>query len=379
MTDDAGQTFVAPPTLPPHGAAAGAAAHRDTDLVSAIGRELSEPLEQAHGIVQAFIRTGKISRPQLQQLSGALDAARTVAQQSQQLALLPAVPPQPAGQQLRLDILVSQALARHLPAMQRLQMQLQQQEVEPVWVALSADLLAMLLDAAIGWCTQRDHHLAVSLDPSGDPGITLLRLRLRPPAPAAPLSASQAQPERLAWHLLEALARRIGAGLQRQTVGPETVLSLGFQKLAQDAATPHVGDPFTVQDSLLASEAAVLMRQNVLLITRDADLQAEVERICETLGLALEWVATGAAAERQAAQSRPDLVLLDARNEDAGAARLQQRLLAQEPDFPWIEIAQDASSAALSRWIRDDGLTLHNLRNQLAGTLLYGLSRARPR
>lgn len=373
MTDDAGQP---PSTLPPHGAATGAAAHRDSELVSAIGRELSEPLEQAHGIVQAFIRTGKISRPQLQQLSGALHAARTVAQQSQQLALLTAVPPHAATQHLRLDILVSQALARHLPAMQRLQVQLQQQEVEPVWVAMSADLLAMLLDAAIGWCTQRDHHLAVSLDPSGDPGITLLRLRLRAPDLG---SSSPPPPERLAWHLLEALARRVGTRLQRQTAGSETVLSLGFQKLPQEERIRHGGDPFTVQDSLLTSEVAPLMRQNVLLITRDAGLQGEVEHICETLGLALQWVATGAAAERQAAQSRPDLVLLDARNEDAGSGRLQQQLLAQQPDFPWIAIAQDASSAALSQWIRDDGLTLHNLRNQLAGTLLYGLSKAKSR
>lgn len=349
----------------------------DAGVIGAIGMELAPPLEQAVGLVQDLIRSGKIGRAQVQQLAAALDEARAVAVQSQQLAQLVAHPParlQPEA--LRADILVSQALARQMPTLQRQRVQLAPQHAMPAWVHMDPERLPRLIDAAVAWCCRADHHLTVTLEPSGDLSVVLLRLRLQPreadTAPPAP-------PPQVSWYLLDALARQQGVRLHRQQQGMETVLTLGLSRSPDAPADPVPGDLLTSHDSLLTSSAAPLLHQRVLLVSRHDDVRAEVEHVCASLGAAVDWVATGAAAERQFAQVLPDLVLVDARNADAALARLQQRALAATPELPWIEIAQDASSASLTQWIREDGLTLHNLRTQLAATLLHGLSRTRQR
>ncbi|KQP38130.1 hypothetical protein [Pseudorhodoferax sp. Leaf274] len=345
-------------------------------LAGAVGDALGPPMEQAHGIVQEFLRSGKISRAQLQRLRAAVEDGLQVAQQSLQLAALDEQPRAAVGAPQRLDIFVSQALARQMPGLQHHRVQVRQQTSLPVWVGTDAELLQRLVDTAIAWCMRPDHRLAVSLEPSGDMGIALLRLRLSPD------STAQTGPDtrqRLTWHLLQALARAAGARLARQSQGDDTVLTLGLQQLHAVAADPLPGDLLTSQDALVGSAAVPLQHQRVLLITRHEAVRQEVEHVCESLGAQVDWVATGSAAQRQFAQTRADIVLVDARNIDAAARRLQSNLLTDAPDIPWIEIAQDAASISLTAWMREDSLTLHNLRSQLASTLLYGLSRSHAR
>ncbi len=377
MIDDAEPDPARPSTPPTASTAAAGPRRAEAGLLGAIGQELTPSLDQAHGIVQDFVRSGRIGRSQVQRLAAALDEARAVAQQIQQLGQLGAhAHPRPLPTALRADILVSQSLARQMPKLQRQRVQLAPQHATPAWVHMDRDLLPRLIDAAIGWCCRPDHRLTVTLEPSGDLNVLLLRLRLQPgsadAAPAEPTS-------QLSWHLLEALSRQQGVRLQQQQHGADTVLTLGLSKSTIAAPDPPPGDLLTSRDSLLTSDGAPLLHQRVLLVTRHEEVRTEVEHVCASLGAAVDWVATGAAAERQFAQVLPDLVLIDARNADAALARLQQRAMTAAQELPWIEIAQDASSASLTQWIRDDGLTLHNLRTQLAATLLHGLSRARPR
>lgn len=377
MIDDAEPHPASPGTPPTPLTAAAGLQRADAGLLDAIGHDLTPSLEQAHGIVQDFVRSGRIGRSQVQLLAAALDEARTVALQIQQLGQLSAHPQaRPLPTALRADILVSQSLARQMPKLQRQRVQLAPQHATPAWVHMDRELLPRLIDAAIGWCCRPDHRLTVTLEPSGDLHVVLLRLRLQPGR------ADTSQPEptaQLSWHLLEALARQQGVRLQQQQHGADTVLTLGLSKSTNAAPDPLPGDLLTSHDSLLTSDGAPLLHQRVLLVTRHEEVRAEVEHVCASLGAAVDWVATGAAAERQFAQVLPDLVLIDARNADAALVRLQQRAMAATQELPWIEIAQDASSASLTQWIREDGLTLHNLRTQLAATLLHGLSRVRPR
>jgi CheY-like chemotaxis protein len=368
-TDDSG-------TPPSPRLAAGSAVHAGADLAGAIGDALGPPMEQAHAIVQEFLRSGRISRAQLLALGAAVEDGLQVAQQSRQLALLDSPPRTAMGTPQRLDILVSQALARQMPSLQQHRITVRQQTSMPVWVAIEPALLQGLIDAAIACCMRPDHRLAVSIDASGDTGLALLRLRLHAD------DAAQAGPDArqgLSWHLLDGLARTAGARLTRQAQGREAVLTLGLQQIHDVAADPLPGDLLTSQDSLVGSATVPLQHQRVLLITRHDVVRQEVEHVCESLGALVDWVATGTAAQRQFAQTRADLVLVDARNIDAATQRLHQELQAAHPEIPWIEIAQDAASVSLTQWMREDSLTLHNLRSQLASTLLYGLSRVNAR
>ncbi|HVR50271.1 MAG TPA: hypothetical protein VMS38_11060 [Pseudorhodoferax sp.] len=375
MTHDVGPIPSTPGVAPSSQPRRGTSARAAGSLATAIGGALGPPLDLAHGIVQDFMRSGKITRVALQQLGAALDDARAVAQQTRTLADLEsaALPADHAPQ--RLDILVAQALARHMPQLRRHRVQLQQPAAAPVWVAMDAELLPRLIDAAIAWCTRPDHRLAVSLESSADLATVLLCLRLEADAPA---TDAQGRSQQLAWLVLEALARGCGARLLCREEGPQVLLALALRREHDVAQDPAPGDLLTSHDSLLLSDVVPLQHPRVLLITRHEDVRTEVEHVCASLGATMDWVATGTAAMRQFAQARADLVLVDERNADAATARLQQQLQAEAADFPWITLAQQPS-ASLTQWSRDDVLTLTNLRSQLATTLLYGLPRSRPR
>lgn len=376
MTQDAGPVHSTPAGVPPPSPSRRAAwAPTVSNVAGAIGGALAPPLDLAHGIVQDFMRSGKITRVALQQLGAALDDARAVAQQTRALADLEtlALPADHAPQ--RLDILVAQALARQMPQLRRHRVQLQQPAAAPVWVAMDAELLPRLIDAAIAWCTRSDHRLAVSLEASGDLATVLLNLRLQADAPAA---EGLPRTQQLAWLVLESLARGCGARLLCREEGTQTLLSVALRREHDVAQDPTPGDLLTSHDSLLVSDIVPLQHPRVLLITRHEDVRTEVEHVCASLGATMDWVATGAAAMRQFAQARADLVLMDERNADASTARLQQHLQAEIADFPWITLAQHSPNASLTQWSRDDVLTLTNLRSQLATTLLYGLPRSRP-
>lgn len=375
MTHDTGLDPAAP-GAPAPARPTGAAAVRTTDgLAEAVSCALEPPVEHAHAIVQDFVQTGRITRQALQQLAVALEDTRTVARQLRQLGDLERLPPMPGIEAQRLDILVSQALARQMAALRRHRVQVQPHAATAIWVMMDAQLLPRLIDAALAWCTRGDHRLTVSLDPSGDLGTVLLRLRVQADVPDAPPDAHR----QLAWYVLNVLARVGGARLLCQESGAQTVLTLALPRQLDVAPDPAPGDLLTSQDSLMTSDAVPLQHQRVLLITRHDEVRAEVEHVCTSLGAQLDWVATGAAAVRQFAQARADLVLLDERSTDAATERLQQQLLGEAPDFPWIALTQESSSASLTHWMREDGVTLTNLRTHLASTLLYGLSRARPR
>lgn len=375
MNHDVGPVSSTPSASSPSAPRRGAPARTAGSTAAAVGAALVPPLDLAHGIVQDFMRSGKITRAALQQLGAAIDDARAVAQQTRTLAELdsPAPPADHAPQ--RLDILIAQALARQMPQLRRHRVQLQQPAAAPLWVAMDAELLPRLIDAAIAWCTRTDHRLTVSLEPSGEPATALLCLRLEGEAPA---QESLPRPQQLAWLVLEALARNCGARVLCREEGTQTLLALALRRAHDVAQDPTPGDLLTSHDSLMLSDIVPLQHPRVLLITRHEDVRTEVEHVCASLGATMDWVATGTAAMRQFAQARADLVLVDERNADAATTRLQQQLQAEAADFPWITLAQQPS-ALLTQWNRDDVLTLTNLRSQLATTLLYGLPRSRPR
>lgn len=345
-------------------------------IIQAVAPALADPLARASTIVQDLVQSGKITRMALHQLGDALADARRVAAQVEELAALEVAGPAGDAEPLRLDMQVSQALARQMPELRRHQVRLQPQDAQSAWVVANPQWLARLLDAAIAWCTRTQHDLAILIEASGDMGTVLLRLRLLAgDAPAAPAPTHLA----LTWHSLQALARTSGVRVHWQETGTGGTLTLALERHMDTATESHPGDLVTSHDSLLTSAAVPLAHQRVLLITRHDEVRTEVEHVCASLGAVLDWVATGAAAMRQFAQARADIVLADARSSDASVVRLQQQLRQEAPDFPWITLAAEPRNAALTHWSDDGTMRLSNLRSELASTLLFGPPQTRAR
>jgi hypothetical protein len=353
----------------------------DLAIAGVIGLQLSDPLGAMQGIVQDFIRTGKISRAQVQNLSAAIETARGIAMQSQQLARLSVGRLRQSHEKLRLDIVVSQALAEHNAMFQRLGIQVQQQ-ITPIQVILDAGLLSSLVDAAIEWSSVRQHRLDVSLKLESPQEHGVLSL-LSTPLPEAPghLSPAGGEFERLSWHLLTEIAATIGVHVRRSDSAGETQLWIEFPRTFQQTDAQAHPELERGSDSWLHSESVAMVGHHVLLVTAHAAVRAEAERICDSMGLVFDWAANSALAEAQCAQQKPDLLLVDERAMDARMERLQQSLLRADPGFPWIEISKDSPSLSMELWMNesDRRLTLNNLRAQLPQALLLGLSKARAR
>ncbi len=387
MTPESGPAgVVAPPQArpaPEPAVHAGTPARADVTIAGVIGLQLSEPLDAMQNIVQDFVRTGKISRAQVQHLSAAIEAARAIAMQSQQLTRLSTGRLRQSHEKLRLDILVSQALAEHTPLFQRLGILLQQQ-VAPLHVISDAGLLSSLVDAAIEWSAVRQHRLDVSLEAGGatEPSVLVFRSTPLPEAPLGHVSPMSGEFERLPWHLLIEIAAAMGVAVRRHDGGGQTSLFIDFPRSQPQVEPQTRGESHeSGGDSWMHSESVAFVGHHVLLVTGHPAVREEVERICDSMGLVFDWVANAAAAETACARQKPDLVLLDERAHDTRLDRLQTTLQQADPAFPWVEIAKDSPSLSLELWMNESEhrLTLNNLRTQLPQTLLLGLSKARAR
>ena len=97
-------------------AVTGAPERADYMLAGIIGAQLSEPLSTMQYVVQEFTRTRKISRSQMQQLQIAIETARTVAKQSQQIARLAGGRLRQSHERLSLDAVINEALDQRAEA-----------------------------------------------------------------------------------------------------------------------------------------------------------------------------------------------------------------------------------------------------------------------
>ena len=217
MTADAGVPGAGPsprPRAAAETAAAGLRADEALHIAGVIGRELAEPLGDMQAIVQDFMRTGRITRAQVQQLNAAIDRARAVAVHSQQLDHMTRGDLRLAPERLRLDVALSRALADRMPALQRLGVTVEQHLV-PAQVTLDAGLLSGLVDAALECVSLRGHHLVVSLQRPAHLLQAVLDLRATlQEAPAVQAPGDDA--DRLCWYLLREMSMLADARLHPQ-------------------------------------------------------------------------------------------------------------------------------------------------------------------
>ncbi|HSV52011.1 MAG TPA: hypothetical protein VLJ57_07835 [Burkholderiaceae bacterium] len=350
----------------------------DYVLAGVIGLQLSEPLADMQRIVHDLISTGKISRAQVQELSGAIETARRVAMQSQQLARLSRGRLRQSHERLALDAIVKQALAERHQFFHQRGIELVQR-IKRVEVIVDPGLLSSLIEAAIDWASERGHRLTVSLEIKHLPEHGLLVFKSSPTVttsgPGSP--AVEGEFEKLSWHLLTEIAQSIGAALDRVKSSDEAVLTIEFPRTVKQLEGLTAVEMDLGADSWMPSESKSLAGHQILLVTADEGLRDDIADICGNMGLLVDCVASPEQAVRTCKVEQPHMLIVDERVRDARFDALCQELLQQDPNFPMIEIASDANTLAMASWMSDSmtRVSRGSLRAQLPQVLVLELAK----
>ncbi|WP_157900038.1 hypothetical protein [Rhodoferax koreensis] len=346
------------------------------DIAGVIGLQLAEPLSQMQQMVHNFLQSGKISRAEVQQLGSMIDSARKTAMQSQQLARLANGRLRQSLEKLRLDILVTQALAEHMPRMQQLGI-VSQQQIHPVEVIFDPGLLISLVDAGVEWMSLRGHQLDVALHLESSPEFSTLRFTARPLPEAGEFAETPPEFEKFSWYLLMEIARTMGVKVTRSVFATETTLTLEFQR--SSAPPPEALDHPETRSSVDSWQHTEAAQSGTapLLVTADDKLRRSVEIVCLNMGLVLNVATTSARAARHCAKERPPLIIFDDRADDDELEALKAELAQTDPFFPLIEIVHDANTLLMSSWMSDSvtRVSVENLRTHLPRALMMGLSK----
>jgi hypothetical protein len=371
-----GPSFVSSLQSPLTAAAPTQAGFAQLDIAGVIGLQLAEPLSQMQALVQNFLQTGKISRAEVQQLGSMIEGARKTAMQSQQLARLANGRLRQSHETLRLDILVTQALAEHMPRLQQLGI-VSQQQIYPVDVVFDPGLLISLVDAAIEWMTLRGHQLDVLLHLDNTPEFSTLRFSARPLPEAGEFAETPPEFEKLSWYLLMEIARTMGVKVTRSVFASETSLTLEFQR----SSAPPV-ETLDHQETRSRVDSWQHAEGNQpgtapLLITADEKLRRAVEIVCLNMGLVMNCASTSERAARHCAKERPPLIIFDDRCDDEIFQTLLGDLAQGDVPFPSIEIVHDANSLLMSSWMSDSvtRVGVDNIRTHLPRALMMALKR----
>lgn len=356
-------------------------AHRerpDYVLAGAIGLQLSEPLADMQRIVHDLISTGKISRAQVQELSGAIETARRVAMQSQQIARLSRGRLRQSHERLALDAVVKQALAERHQFFHQRGIELAQR-IKRVEVIVDPGLLSSLIEAAIDWASDRGHRLTVSLEIKNLPehGLLVFKSTQTITTRAADSPAVEDEFEKLSWHLLTEIAQAIGVALDRVKSSEESVLTIEFPRTVKQLEGLTAVEMDLGNDSWMPSESKSLAGHQILLVTADEGLRDDIGDICGNMGLLVDSVASPEQAARTCAVEKPHMLIVDERVRDARFDALWQELLRQNPNFPTIEIASDANTLAMASWMSDSmtRVSRGSLRAQLPQVLVLELAK----
>lgn len=318
-------------------------------VARAMGAELAVPLARLGTLVQSLRANHSLPDPQLAAIDAALDEARQVAIQGQQLARLARGQLRQSHEKLALHQVVHDILLDRHATLQARGVMLRQQ-LRPVEVIVDPGLLVSLVGAAIDWAARRGSGLQVKLGMRNWPEHALLTVRA---SIASARQEASADADDLPWFLLQQTANAMEVGVERLLEADAAQVTLEFPRTVRnlsglttlDVETGHPADTWPA-----ASPGRQFGGSRVLLVTDDARLQRDVGRVCEGMALRLDCVPTTRHAIRFCETSPPHLVIIDENLHDPDFDQLHAELSRRQAHFPVIEVAPTAHGFAVSSW-----------------------------
>ncbi|MBC7381009.1 MAG: hypothetical protein H7346_26730 [Burkholderiaceae bacterium] len=358
-------------------AVTGAPERADYMLAGIIGAQLSEPLSTMQYVVQEFTRTRKISRSQMQQLQIAIETARTVAKQSQQIARLAGGRLRQSHERLSLDAVINEALDQRAEAFQQRGVELYR-NIKPVEVIVDPGLLSSLVDAAIDWAAEFGRRLVISLEMKNWPEHGMFFLKASESVAEGGIrSEGRAESENLSWHLLTQIGKAMGVSVDRVASVDEGILMIEFPRTVKQLEGLTAVEVDGGGDSAMHSESKPLAGHRILVISTDDMLKSTIKTICKSMSLIVDTVPTTLQAVRFCELDIPHMIIIDERLHDAQLDELRTDLHKIDPNLPFLEIANASNTLEMASWMSGSmtRVSRDSLRSQLPSIMVFELAK----
>lgn len=352
---------------------------RDYQVAGVIGSELSVPLNAMQSVMDDINQNQQVTSAHIETLSAALETARILAQQSQQLARLDAGKLRQSHERLNLSALLGQVLDLREPLMRWRGVDLYR-SIKPVEVIVDPGLLSSLLEVAVDWAIGLGQRMVVSLTVKNWPEHAVLMIKTvaaEQPSANSNHSDSLSREDRLSWHLLLRMGQAMGVSIDRVLSDQEAVVMIEFPRTVKHLQGITAVEMDAGGDSAFHSDSKPLAGHRVLLISQDSIVRDSVRSICKNLGLVQDNVASMELALRFCEMEDPHLVIFDERCRSDDLEVLQHNLQEHNPDFPFIEITDQANTLEIGGWMSGSmaRVSRDSLQNQLGPALVLELAK----
>lgn len=350
---------------------------KDLPLIAVIGAMLSDPLRAAQSLLDQLMHGGTVTPAHISQVHGALAVVRSVSMQSQQIARLGGGRLRQSHEKLKLDDLLRNAILERKALFCQHGVALQQ-SLKPVEVIVDAGLLVCLVNAALEWALGMGSKLVITLEMMNWPEHGLLNIRAKrgvAPRLESTLHTSD-EGNTLAWYLLTETADVMGVSVNRDVSEFESTLTLEFPRTVKRLEGLTAVEVDTGQGHY-NGDTKPLAGHRLLVITNDTLLRHEIQNAARIMGLVVDFVLDSRHGVRFCEFDIPHMIIIDERVRDAVFDVLSVELRKIDPNYPFIEIANESNVLEMAGWMSDSmtRISRDGLRNQLAPILAMELAK----
>ena len=349
----------------------------DLLVVGVVGVMLSDALGALQSVCDELESEGSATPGQLARFKSALDSARSVAMQSQQIARLGGGRLRQSHEKLKLDELMRDALLERGKLFRQRGVELYH-GLKPVEVIVDAGLLVCLVDAALEWALSMGRKLVITLEMKNWPehGMLLIRASEGVALAQAPGADPDVAGNTLAWYLLVETASAMGVSVDRITSTAESTLMIEFPRTVKRLEGMTAVEIDTGYDTLYG-DSKPMAGHRILIITNDDLIRHEVQSAARTMGLTTDFVLDSRQAVRFCELDPPHMVIIDERVRDPVFEELASDLRRTDANFPFIEIASASNVLEMAGWMSDSmtRVSRDGLRTQLGSILAMELAK----
>ena len=349
----------------------------DLAIVGLIGTMLSDSFGAMQAVLDDLQAAGSATPGQLSQFKHALDSAKAVARQSQQIARLGGGRLRQSHEKLKLDELMRDALLERGKLFRQRGVELYH-GLKPVEVIVDAGLLVCLVDAALDWALGMGRKLVITLELKNWPehGMLLIRSSEAVALGQASDSSTELAGNTLAWYLLVETAAAMGVSVDRVTSSAESTLMIEFPRTVKRLEGLTAVEMDTGHDTLYG-DSKPMAGHRVLIITNDALLRHEIQNTARTMALTTDFVLDTRQAVRFCELDTPHMVIIDERVRDPVFDELCSDLRRMDANYPFIEIASESNVLEMAGWMSDSmtRLSRDSIRTQLGSILAMELAK----
>jgi hypothetical protein len=321
------------------------------EIISQIGSEVGLPLSSALERVTVLATTGKIDRAGLRLLREEIERARRAGMIGQQLARFASGRIRQSPEQVSVTQMLREVLLQRGREAATRQIEINQ-ALKPAEVVVDATLLYALLQAVVDWGLDlAKSSIEFKLDIKAWPPYARLSCRFAHACEGQALGAAPATPQpaldSMAWRLVQQIAWTLSLVMDRVVSDNDTTLTLEFPRTITEqiegVSVVEIDQGFGVSDN-----SKPLAGSHVLVVCGGREVRTLVRESIRHMGLLVDFVNTVEEAEEFCRDALPHAIIFESVLVNERFQRLRSSILAEMPNFVFIEIAAEGNAMQLS-------------------------------